>query len=57
MNVGESAVAGGTRLGVTNGSLGLLENLGKAVAEGAEAGEELDEISTGSVDLKVTLGD
>lgn len=33
--------------------LTLLENLGRAVAVGAEAGEDLNEISTGLVNLKV----
>lgn len=35
--------------------LGLLESLGKAVAVGAEAGEDVDEISTGNVGLKVQI--
>ncbi|CAM9572739.1 unnamed protein product [Scytosiphon promiscuus] len=35
-----------------NGTLKLLTSLGYAVAKGSEAGEHLDEISTGLVDLK-----
>lgn len=55
VNVSETAATGGASLGGRNESLGLLEDLGKAVAEGAEADEELDEISTEFVDLKVEL--
>lgn len=35
------------------GYLSLLGEVGKAVAVGSEAGEDVDEISTGSLDLKV----
>lgn len=55
LDVRKPVVAGEAQLGGTNESLGLLESLGKAVAEGAEADESLDEISAGSVELKVTL--
>lgn len=35
--------------------LSLLGDVGRAVASGAEAGEEIDETSTGSLDLKVSI--
>lgn len=57
VNVSEPVAAGEAQVGGTNGSLALLEKLGKAVAEGAEADEDIIEISTGTVDLKVTCGD
>lgn len=55
VDVSEPTATGDVQLGGTNESLNLLENLGKAIAEGAEADEYLDEISAGSIDLKVTV--
>lgn len=38
-----------------NGTLDLLGNLANAVASGAEAGEEVDEVSAGSLKLQVRM--
>lgn len=54
VNASASVGSGGAQFSRTVDSVGLLEGLGKAVAEGAEADEDLDGISAGSIDLKVT---
>lgn len=45
---------GSTSFGEKEEYITLLSSLGRAVAAGAEAGENLDDISAGSLGLKVT---
>ncbi|CAM9632430.1 unnamed protein product [Ectocarpus sp. 6 AP-2014] len=51
-NVSSSAAEGNGYYSGRNGTLMLLGSLGRAVAIGSEAGEEVDQVSTGSVDLQ-----
>lgn len=55
LNESAASHAGGEDLMFTGKEsvLELLESLGKAAAIGAETGEDVDEISTGSINLKV----
>ncbi|CBJ26668.1 hypothetical protein Esi_0040_0095 [Ectocarpus siliculosus] len=51
-NVSSSVAEGNGYYSGRNGTLMLLGSLGRAVAIGSEAGEEVDQVSTGSVDLQ-----
>lgn len=50
-----SASTGYAEIAGNGATFSLLADLGKAVAVGAEAGEDLDEITTGNLHLKVGL--
>lgn len=50
---GEILAADGAGFTGKTDTLSLLGSLGQAVALGAEAGEDIEEVGTGTVDLKV----